>query len=239
MLALEALGYLPEVPLQEITSVGVDRANSNRRSEVTTDVTLDEAVEHRNLDRASLHSLMSRDLLKTSLRDGELVVSETELFAFERMAVNEERWSSQTQSAARDALTGFARSEPIHDRAASVLDGTTPEVLAGQVLIGRTSFWRADREQQLQIGSCIADAMMLGGIGLSVLVAKSARFEARALGLDDVSQHVNVIGVSGARRHRRALEAITLFVYGNYREHDAARTWLRSALERTRTIAAV
>ena len=145
MLALEALGYLPEVPLQEITSVGVDRANSNRRSEVNTDVTIDEAVEHSNLDRASLHSLMSRDLLKTSLRDGELVVSETELFAFERMAVNEERWSSQTQSAALDALTGFARSEPIHDRAASVLDGTTPEVLAGQVLIGRTSFWRADR----------------------------------------------------------------------------------------------
>lgn len=68
------------------------------------------------------------------------------------------------------------------------------------------------------------------GGGLCVLVAQDASHAARKsrLGLDDSG---DIAVVEGTEAHRRILEALALYMYGDARECAAAAEWITGAQE--------
>jgi hypothetical protein len=67
-----------------------------------------------------------------------------------------------------------------------------------------------------------------GGGGLGVLVAQDANRAARKarLGLDDAG---DIAVVEGEETHRKVLEALAMYAYGDSRESSAASHWLAFA----------
>jgi hypothetical protein len=102
--------------------------------------------------------------------------------------------------------------------------------LAGQILRDRVSLRRAvSDETKSRFASVLTSELGLStGDGLGVLVAHDASREARKarLGLDDSG---DIAVIEGDEVHRRVLEALALYVYGDARESSAAAKWIAAA----------
>lgn len=102
-------------------------------------------------------------------------------------------------------------------------------VLAGQVLRGHASLRRAaSLEGKRPFTPEIVGELGLSSTGgLGVLVAEDASVAARRahLGLDDSG---DVVVVEGTAAHRRVVEALALYAYGDARESAAAARWIVS-----------
>ena len=161
------------------------------------------------------------------------VFSQRQVQAIERTAHRGRNWTETAQQAALDLLvtgettelTGTARSR-LKDR----IRGATVGALAGQILRDRVSLRRAasDEAKSRFTSVLVSEFGLSAGGGLGVLVAKDATREARKarLGLDDSG---DIAVVEGDETHRRVLEALALYVYGDARESSAAAKWIAAA----------
>jgi hypothetical protein len=99
--------------------------------------------------------------------------------------------------------------------------------LAGQILRDRVTLRRAASDEvKSRYTAVLAKELGLSaGGGLGVLVAIDATREARKarLGLDDSG---DIAVIEGEEAHRRVLEALALYVYGDARESSAAAAWI-------------
>lgn len=100
-------------------------------------------------------------------------------------------------------------------------------VLAGQILHGHASLRRAASTEAKRrfTPEIVGELGLSSNGGLGVLVAENASVAARRarLGLDDSG---DVVVVDGAAAHRRVLEALALYAYGDVRESAAAARWI-------------
>ena len=156
--------------------------------------------------------------------------SQRQVQALERTAHRGRNWTEAVQQAALDLLatgkttelTGTERSRLKHRiREAGV--GT----FAGQILRGRVSLRRAvSDEVKSRFAPVLTSELGLSaGGGLGVLVVQDATREARKarLGLDDSG---DIAVIEGDEVHRRVLEALALYMYGDGRESSAAAKWI-------------
>lgn len=161
------------------------------------------------------------------------VFSQRQVQALERAAYRGRNWTARTQQAALDLLAtgkttelaGTERSRLKH-RIREAAVGT----LAGQILRDRVSLRRAvSDEAKSGFTSVLTGELGLStGDGLGVLVARDTSREARKarLGLDDSG---DIAVIKGDEVHRRVLEALALYVYGDARESSAAAKWIAAA----------
>jgi hypothetical protein len=159
--------------------------------------------------------------------------SQRQVLALERTAHRGRNWTDTVQKAALDLLaTGTTTELSSAERSRLKRRIRTSDVgaLAGQILRGRVSLRRAvSDEAKSRFASALASELGLtAGGGLGVLVAHDAIRAARQahLGLDDSG---DIAVVEGAEMHRRALEALALYAYGDARESSAASRWLTFA----------
>jgi hypothetical protein len=135
--------------------------------------------------------------------------------------------TGETSELTNTALSSSERSRLKH-RIRSVDVGT----LAGQILRGRVSLRRAasDEAKSRFVPLLASELGLSAGDGLGVLVAQDASRAARRarLGLDDSG---NIAVIEGDEVHRKALEALVLYMYGDARECSAATQWIASAQE--------
>ncbi|WP_448005391.1 hypothetical protein [Agromyces bauzanensis] len=121
-----------------------------------------------------------------------------------------------------DAVNGSELSR-IKRRVRSVEVGA----LAGQILHGHASLRRAastEAKRRFKPG-ILGELGLSSGGGLGVLVSENATLAARRarLGPDDSG---DIVVVEGAEAHRRVLEALALYAYGDTRESAAAARWI-------------
>lgn len=139
-------------------------------------------------------------------------------------------WALRTQEAALDLLSSGvtqAHTGTELSRLKRRIRGMSISALSGQILSERVSLRRrTQRVSDARYPVSIASDLGLSGAGgLGVLVAEHASHVARRarLALDDSG---DIAVVEGQQNHRHILEALTLFAWGNAREHTAAEAWL-------------
>ena len=146
--------------------------------------------------------------------------------ALERTAHRGRDWSPSTQLAALDLLV-WGKTRELTSTERSRLKR---RIRDGQVLRGRVTLRRAaSGETKSRFGSALSSELGLAaGGGLGVLVAKDAARDARRarLGLDDSG---DIAVIEGYEAHRKVLEALALYMYGDARESAAAATWISAA----------
>ena len=159
--------------------------------------------------------------------------SQRQIQAFERTAHRGRNWTETAQQAALDLLaTGKTTelSSTERSRLKNRIRSSDVGALAGQILRGRVSLRRAasDEVKSRFASVLVSELSLSAGGGLGVLVAKDASRAARRshLGLDDSG---DIAVVEGDEAHRRALEALALYMYGDARECSAATQWIVSA----------
>jgi len=159
--------------------------------------------------------------------------SQRQVQALERTAHRGRNWTDTVQKAALDLLaTGKTTelSSTERSRLKHRIRSLDAGALAGQILRGRVSLRRAaSDEAKSRFVSVLASELGLSaGGGLGILVAHDAsRASRRAhLGLDDSG---DIAVVEGDEVHRKALEALALYAYGDARECSAATQWIASA----------
>ncbi|ANP71248.1 hypothetical protein [Cryobacterium arcticum] len=130
--------------------------------------------------------------------------------------------TGKTSDLTNTALSSTERSR-LKQRIRTVDVGT----LAGQILRGRVSLRRAvsDEAKSRFVAGLAGELGLSVGGGLGVLVAQDASRAARRgrLGLDDAG---DIAVIEGDEAHRKALEALALYTYGDARESSAASQWL-------------
>jgi hypothetical protein len=153
--------------------------------------------------------------------------------ALERTAHRGRDWTVATQQAALELLaTGktLELTSAERSRLKRRIRASSVGALAGQILRGRVSLRRAARggAEQNHQPSIASELGLTPSGGLGVLIAEDADRAARIarLGLDDSG---DIAVVEGAEMHRRVLEAMALFAYGDSRESAAAAVWVAAA----------
>ncbi|PWB97550.1 helix-turn-helix domain-containing protein [Homoserinimonas hongtaonis] len=159
--------------------------------------------------------------------------SQRQLQALERTSHRGRDWSSTTQEAALDLLATGATTmltSTERSRLKQRIRSAEVGVLASQILRGRVTLRRAvsDEIKKTFRSTLDAELGLSSGGGLGVLIAEDATRAARRarLGLDDSG---DIAVVEGAEMHRKVLEAMALFAYGDARECSAAAEWLSAA----------
>lgn len=165
-------------------------------------------------------------------------LSQRQVQALERTAHRGRNWTDAVQRAALDLLstgktselTNAALSSSERSRLKQRIRSLGAGALAGQLLRGRVSLRRAASDEiKSRFVPVLASELGLSARGgLCVLVAHDASRVARRahLGLDDSG---DIAVVEGDEAHRRPLEALALYVYGDVRECAAASQWIESA----------
>ena len=166
--------------------------------------------------------------------------SQRQVQALERTAHRGRNWSDTVQNAALDLLTtgktsdltNAALSSSERSRLKHRIRSADVGALAGQILRGRVSLRRAaSDEAKSRFAAVLTSELGLSvGGGLGILVAQDASRAARRarLGLDDSG---DIAVVEGDEVHRRVLEALALYMYGDTRECSAATQWITAAQE--------
>jgi len=161
------------------------------------------------------------------------VISQRQVQALERTTYRGRNWTGAVQKAALDLLaTGRTTELSSTERSRLKQRIRTVDVgsLAGQILRGRVSLRRAanDESKSRFVSGMASELGLSGGGGLGVLVAQDANHAARRarLGLDDAG---DIAVIEGDEVHRKALEALALYAYGDARECSAAARWLSAA----------
>ena len=159
--------------------------------------------------------------------------SQRQIQAFERTAHRGRNWTEIVQKAALDLLATGKTTELTsteRSRLKHRIRGAGVGALTGQILRDRVSLRRAasDETKSRFASVLVSELGLSAGGGLGVLVAKDAAREARRshLGLDDSG---DIAVVEGDEVHRRVLEALALFMYGDARESSAAAGWIAAA----------
>lgn len=160
-------------------------------------------------------------------------VSSRQVQALSRTAHRGRNWSEAVQRAALDLLTCGKTSElssSERSRLKQRIREAEVSALAGQILRGSVSLRRAanaETKRQL-MPNLLGELGLSADGGLGVLVAKDASRAARQarLGLDDSG---DIAVVEGDEEHRRALEALALYAFGDARESSAAARWISTA----------
>lgn len=165
-------------------------------------------------------------------------LSHRQVQALERTAHRGRNWTDAVQRAALDLLatgktselSNAALSSSERSRLKQRLRSLGAGALAGQLLRGRVSLRRAasDEAKSRFVPALASELGLSTRGGLCILVAPDASRVARRahLGLDDSG---DIAVVEGDEAHRRALEALALYVYGDARECSAASEWITSA----------
>lgn len=161
--------------------------------------------------------------------------SQRQVQALERTTHRGRNWTEAVQKAALDLLaTGKTAelSSSERSRLKQRIREADVNVLAGQLLRGRVTLRRAASDDaKARFASTLTRELGLSARGgLGVLVARDAARAARAarLGLDDSG---DIAVVEGTEEHRRVLEALALYTYGDTRECSAAARWVASVKE--------
>ncbi|WP_140425471.1 hypothetical protein [Cryobacterium sp. N21] len=127
-------------------------------------------------------------------------------------------------------LTNAALSSTERSRLKQRIRSMDVGALAGQILRGRVSLRRAasDEAKSRFVAALASELGLSAGGGLGILVSQDASRAARRarLGLDDSG---DIAVVEGDEVHRRVLEALALYTYGDARECSAATHWIASA----------
>jgi len=159
--------------------------------------------------------------------------SPRQLQALERTAHRGRNWTDPSCRAALDLLATGETSELIgteRSRLKQRLRNSDVGSLAGQILRGRVSLRRAasPETKSSYVSTLVGELGLSAGGGLGVLIARDADRVARKarLGLDDSG---DVAVVEGEEVHRRVLEVLALYVYGDARESSAAAQWIATA----------
>lgn len=159
--------------------------------------------------------------------------SPRQLQAFERTAHRGRNWTDPACRAALDLLATGETSELIgteRSRLKQRLRNSDVGSLAGQILRGRVSLRRAasPETRRSYVSALVGELGLSAGGGLGIVIARDADRVARKarLGLDDSG---DVAVVEGEEVHRRVLEALALYVYGDARESSAAAQWIATA----------
>jgi hypothetical protein len=159
--------------------------------------------------------------------------SPRQLQALERTAHRGRNWTDPSCRAALDLLATGETSELIgteRSRLKQRLRNSDVGSLAGQILRGRVSLRRAASPEikRSYVSALVGELGLSAGGGLGVLISRDADRVARKarLGLDDSG---DVAVVEGEEVHRRVLEALALYVYGDARESSAAAQWIATA----------
>ena len=164
--------------------------------------------------------------------------SQRQVLALERTAHRGRGWSAAAQQASLELLatgktselTNKALTSTARSRLKLRIRDAEVGALTGQILRGRVSLRRAANEKTKSdfASSLVGELGLSSSGGLAILISKDATRAARKLrlGLDD-SGDIAVIEGDGA--HRRVLEALALYMYGNARESSAAAGWIASA----------
>lgn len=172
-----------------------------------------------------------KDGLLTAHRIGSaLAVYERQVFALRRMKLAGRPWDRDTVIAALDLLSNSTVTT-VRGSQLSRLKSRLPTIsdaeLAGRVLAGNVTLFRATAEQQRSIESALASQTTLVGGGTSVIVDQDADRAARALGLLPDPEG-NVVVINGHPRHLAVIEALAYTVYGSTRERSAGSAWLET-----------
>jgi hypothetical protein len=159
--------------------------------------------------------------------------SQRQIVALERTTHRGRSWTGTVQKAALDLLaTGKTTelSSTERSRLKSRIRTVDVAVLAGQILRGRVTLRRAASSEGKSrfVASLLNELGLSAAGGLGILFAKDAHHAARRahLGLDDSG---DIAVVEGEEAHRKVLEALTFYVYGDARESSAAARWIASA----------
>ena len=172
-----------------------------------------------------------KDGLLTAHRIGNtLAVYERQVFALRRMELTGRPWGRDTVIAALDLLSSSSvttvRGSQL-SRLKSKLSTISDAALAGRVLAGNATLYRATAEQQRSIASVLTNQTALVGGGTSVIVDHDADRAARTLGLHSDPEG-NVVAINGDPRHLDVIEALAFIVYGSTRERSAGSAWLEA-----------
>ncbi|WEO77743.1 hypothetical protein BJQ94_01455 [Cryobacterium sp. SO2] len=197
---------------------------------------------HMSTSQAASELGISARQVRRSAANGRIVAtkygashafSQRQVQALERTAHRGRNWTDTVQKAALDLLaTGTTTELSSTERSRLKQRIRTSDVgaLAGQILRGRVSLRRAasDEAKSRFLAGLASELGLSGGGGLGVLVAQDANRAARKarLGLDDAG---DIAVVEGEEMHRKALEALALYAYGDSRESSAASHWLAFA----------
>ncbi|MHA6694653.1 hypothetical protein [Homoserinimonas sp. A520] len=153
--------------------------------------------------------------------------------ALERTSHRGRDWTETAQRAALDLLADGKTAELTsteRSRLKRRIRDSEVGALAGQILRGRVTLRRAatDETKSRFVSVLVSELGLSAGGGLGVLVAKDAAREARRarLGLDDSG---DIAVVEGDEAHRKVLEALALYMYGDARESSAAAKWIAAA----------
>lgn len=159
--------------------------------------------------------------------------SQRQVQARERTTHRGRDWTDTVQKAALDLLATGKTSElssTERSRLKQRIRSSEIGALAGQILRDRVSLRRASSGEVKSrfIPVSASELGLSGGGGLGVLVAKDASRVARRarLGLDDSG---DIVVVEGDEDHRKVLEALALYAYGDSRECSAAAHWIAAA----------
>lgn len=164
--------------------------------------------------------------------------SQRQIQALERTAHRGRNWTDTVQKAALDLLatgktsdlTNAALSSTERSRLKQRIRTADVGALAGQILRRRVSLRRAasDEAKSRFVAALASELGLSAGGGLGVLVAQDASRAARSarLGLDDSG---DIAVVEGDEEHRKVLEALALYTYGDSRECAAATDWITAA----------
>lgn len=166
--------------------------------------------------------------LESSPFGDDLGIYARQIEGLRRMVLEGPRWDEPLRETVLDLLAGFpvsnthgAELRRLRDR----LRAAEEAELAGQILAGRVTFYRASAEQHRRIDSANLGRQGLVGSGVSVIVNRNTRVEIQRYGLV-LDPEGDVIWVEGAPRHHAVIEAFAYAVYGNARERSGGRKWL-------------
>ncbi|GAA1320364.1 hypothetical protein GCM10020360_08030 [Nonlabens tegetincola] len=171
-----------------------------------------------------------REGLLASHRFGNsLGVYERQVFALRRMRLAGRRWEGATLVAALDVLSGLPVTT-LHGSQLSRLKArlrTMPDAgLAGHVLAGKASLYRAGADRGRESDTIFAGQAALVGGGTSVIVEPDANRLVASLGFTPDPEG-NVIAIDGDPRHYDVIAALVYTVYGATRERSAGARLLR------------
>ena len=158
------------------------------------------------------------------------VIHSRQLQTFSRINHRGRHWSGTTQVAALSLLSSQAvegLSSTEKSRLKQRIRTMELHSLVGQNMRGRDSLRRATSEitrAEIKV-SILAELGLSAQGGNTVLVAENATARARELRLAKESTG-DIVVVEGVQKHRKVLEACGLFIYGDEREHAAAKKWI-------------
>lgn len=188
------------------------------------------AAQQLGLSDRQVRRAIEEDVLSAERVGASYIIEPRQLQAFSRTNHRGRHWTSETQGAALDLLSGVkvtGLSSTEKSRLKKRVATMEIHALIGQIMRGRYSLRRAASTTPIaELNVTVLPELGLSTRGgNSVLVSESASSRAQELRLARDSTG-DIVVVEGTEQHRKVLEACALYIFGDVREHSAAQTWL-------------